>query len=101
MFINIQFELTDDKTSNWHRATDLQRLQNIFSRAEYSIVHYKGYIKELTVDDKGMVLVAGFGINPLIVRSSAINAVLSALKVESLLSVSITIFLPLLHDLIS
>lgn len=87
MFINIEYELTDDKLDGPDGANDLQRLQSIFSRAEYSIVHYKGYIKELTVDDKGMVLVAGFGINPLIVRSSAINAVLCALKVEALLNV--------------
>jgi len=41
-----------------------QKLQQIYNILEDNVCTYRGVVKEFSVDDKGLVLVAGFGIPP-------------------------------------
>mmetsp|Transcript_7959 Transcript_7959/g.16012 ORF Transcript_7959/g.16012 Transcript_7959/m.16012 type:complete len:1543 (-) Transcript_7959:52-4680(-) len=42
----------------------LERLQRIFEILQDNVITYRGIVKEFSVDDKGLVLVSGFGIPP-------------------------------------
>ena len=42
----------------------LERLQKIFEILQDNVITYRGIVKEFSVDDKGLVLVSGFGIPP-------------------------------------
>ena len=55
------------------------RLQSIYNLLEDNVCTYRGVVKEFSVDDKGLVLVAGFGIPPHIGVSPPTRACQAAL----------------------
>jgi class 3 adenylate cyclase len=60
----------------------LDDLQSAFSQLQVTMGRHGGSIKELSVDDKGLVLVAGFGLSHSIGPSPSSCACLSALEIE-------------------
>ena len=62
--------------------TGLDGLQRMFLRLQRIISENQGIIKEFSVDDKGLVLVVGFGLQPYVLSNPAVNACLSALQIK-------------------
>jgi len=64
------------------RARDLAQLQEATELLQLDVAHYEGFIKELTVDDKGLVLVVGFGVPPYAHEDDAARGTLAALALQ-------------------
>ncbi|CAM9208125.1 unnamed protein product [Choristocarpus tenellus] len=63
-----------------YQGLDLSLLQDSFAFLQSIVAGHEGVIKELSVDDKGMVLVVGFGLSPHVGHLPAARAVLCALE---------------------
>ena len=70
----------------------LQQLQMLASTMQGEVMRHDGFVKEFTMDDKGLVMVAGFGVpptwrwgqDPVLCASEAAIAIKSALKSHGL-----------------
>jgi class 3 adenylate cyclase/tetratricopeptide (TPR) repeat protein len=65
------------------REDAVELLQRITLMAQRVFGRYDGWLKELTVDDKGMTLVAAFGVPPFTHENDPARAVQAALTVQS------------------
>jgi hypothetical protein len=45
-------------------SVQLQQLQHVASTLQREVIRHDGFVKELTMDDKGLVMVVGFGVPP-------------------------------------
>ena len=76
MFVSIQSDFLR-KGTIYQRLTTLSR---IFSILHDNVTTYRGIVKEFSVDDKGLVLVSGFGIPPHVGVTPPTRACLCALN---------------------
>ena len=60
----------------------LQEFQEVFLSVQKCIMNEGGAIKEFTLDDKGFVVVAGFGIPPLVYSDASARAVRAAMHLK-------------------
>lgn len=61
---------------------DLKGVQKVFLCLQRIILENSGIIKEFSMDDKGLVIVAGFGLQPNVVPNPAASACLAALQIQ-------------------
>ena len=61
-------------------ANALDKLQTVFHSAQKVLYSYECVIKEFTMDDKGCVIVAGFGISPFVHTDDPARAVLASMS---------------------
>lgn len=61
----------------------VQLLQRVTRAAQQAIARYGGWLKEITVDDKGTTLVAAFGVPPFTHEDDPARAVQAALAIRS------------------
>ncbi|MGH2483110.1 MAG: AAA family ATPase [Candidatus Limnocylindria bacterium] len=61
----------------------LQLLQRVTQAAQRAFIRYDGWLKEITMDDKGTALVAAFGVPPFTHEDDAARAVQAALTIRS------------------
>ncbi len=66
-------------------AIGLARAQEIMCALQRALYRYEGSVNKLSVDDKGVTLVAAFGLPPLFHEDDALRAVKSALEIEHVL----------------
>ncbi|GMI06814.1 hypothetical protein TrVE_jg14385 [Triparma verrucosa] len=87
MFVSLQSDFLTK--GNIH--IRLNTLEQIFSILHDNVTTYRGIIKEFSVDDKGLVLVSGFGIPPHVGVTPPTRACLCALSIKrELLDMDIT-----------
>ena len=60
---------------------DLQGVQRLFIGLQHILVDNAGIIKEFSMDDKGLVIVCGFGLQPNIMTNPSASACLAALQI--------------------
>jgi hypothetical protein len=63
----------------------LARAQEIMCALQTALYRYEGSVNKLSVEDKGVTLVAAFGLPPLFHEDDALRAVKSALEIEQVL----------------
>ena len=61
---------------------DLAGVQKVFLCLQRIILENSGIIKEFSMDDKGLVIVVGFGLQPNVVPNPAASACLAALQIQ-------------------
>jgi len=61
---------------------DLAGVQKVFLALQRIIVENSGIIKEFSMDDKGLVLVVGFGLQPNVLPNPSASACLAALQIR-------------------
>ncbi len=66
--------------------TELERTQTVMRALQEALYHYEGSINKLNVDDKGVTLVAAYGLPPLAHEDDAARGTLAALAVHAKLS---------------
>ncbi|GMH59114.1 hypothetical protein TrRE_jg11235, partial [Triparma retinervis] len=62
---------------------DLAGVQRVFIALQRIITENSGIIKEFSMDDKGLVLVVGFGLQPNVLPNPAASACLAALQIKN------------------
>eukprot|EP00520_Triparma_pacifica_P008840 CAMPEP_0118648764 /NCGR_PEP_ID=MMETSP0785-20121206/9336_1 /TAXON_ID=91992 /ORGANISM="Bolidomonas pacifica, Strain CCMP 1866" /LENGTH=1776 /DNA_ID=CAMNT_0006540991 /DNA_START=129 /DNA_END=5456 /DNA_ORIENTATION=+ len=62
--------------------SDLAGIQRVFLALQRIITENSGIIKEFSMDDKGLVLVVGFGLQPNVLPNPAASACLAALQIK-------------------
>ncbi|GAB4160973.1 MAG: hypothetical protein Fur005_17990 [Roseiflexaceae bacterium] len=62
--------------------SDLERQQAIMCAAQVALYRYEGSINKLSVDDKGVTLVAALGLPPLAHEDDAVRAVQAAMQIQ-------------------
>ena len=65
--------------------TDLAQAHTIIAALQHSIYRYEGSIDKLSVDDKGVSLLAALGLPPLAHEDDAVRAVHAALDIQTML----------------
>ncbi|GMH52011.1 hypothetical protein TL16_g01138 [Triparma laevis f. inornata] len=78
MFVSLQSDFLTKGSIH----TRLHTLEHIFSILHDNVTTYRGIIKEFSVDDKGLVLVSGFGIPPHVGVTPPTRACLCALSIK-------------------
>jgi len=76
--LTVMFLMVDNKA--FHERAAFNLLQQAYNLAQATIVEHEGLVKELSMDDKGLVLVAGFGLHAVMKENSAQQACKCALK---------------------
>ena len=66
--------------------TELERAQTVMRALQTALYHYEGSINKLNVDDKGVTLVAAYGLPPLAHEDDATRGTLAALEAHAKLS---------------
>ena len=66
-------------------AAGLERVQAICELTQTEIFTCGGMIKEFSMDDKGCVLMAGFGLPPAVLANASVNAVVAVLRIKEAL----------------
>jgi class 3 adenylate cyclase len=64
-------------------ADAMELLQDVTLAAQRALARYDGWLKEITMDDKGTTLVAAFGVPPFTHEDDAARAVEAALTIQS------------------
>ena len=93
LFLKISREvLQKDLESEESRMMELDDLQFLYSRLQKILFTQQATIKELTQDDKGIVMVAGFGIPPAVHDDEPTRAVKSAVAIAQLMEEAVLDF---------
>ena len=71
---------------NLEKPQNLAEAQRVMSALQSALYRYEGSINKLNVDDKGVTLVAAFGLPPLAHEDDAVRGVLAAFEVQRVLS---------------
>ncbi len=67
------------------RSLPLEQAQTVMQRLQKALYHYEGSVNKLSVDDKGVTLVAALGLPPLAHEDDATRATLVALEIQDAL----------------
>lgn len=67
------------------RSLPLEQAQMVMQRLQKALYHYEGSVNKLSVDDKGVTLVAALGLPPLAHEDDATRATLVALEIQNAL----------------
>lgn len=68
-----------------NHGTPLDLAQNVMKGLQTSLYHYEGSVNKLSVDDKGVTLLAAMGLPPLAHEDDAVRGVHAALAIQSTL----------------
>lgn len=70
---------------DFSRSMSLELAQSVMRRMQKALNHYEGSVNKLSVDDKGVTLVAALGLPPLAHEDDASRAILVALEIQDAL----------------
>lgn len=70
---------------DFNQTVPVEQAQTVMRRLQKALNHYEGSVNKLSVDDKGVTLVAALGLPPLAHEDDAARAVLVALEIQDAL----------------